>query len=335
MASTVWRGHLAFGLVSFPVRLFRAARAEKVSLRRLYRPAPEPESEPAPAASTPAPAPKLPSLRTQVEAPGPIPAPPLTPTSARQEAPAAPVYRTHNTITTGHEDEPVTGSQLVKGYEYEKGQYVVLEDDELKSLKPETSKEMQIVEFVRLAEIDPIFLETSYYLAPDEPGKRPYALLYEALRKTGYVGVAQLAMHNREHVIIVRPGPSGMIAHTMFYPDEVRKDQEYRADTSALVPRELDLAERLVETLVVPFEPEKFRDSYRERLEQMIAAKVEGHRVSEEPAALKKSAPVIDIVKALQESLNLAKKPPARSAGAQSASEAAPSPAPRRRRSAR
>jgi DNA end-binding protein Ku len=313
MATTVWRGHLVFGLVSFPVRLYRAARAEKVSLRRLYRPAeeePEPASLPTPihpASTQPTPTQPAPEagpirrpMETKVEAP-----------RTEQEARPTPVFQTHNKITAGAEaDEPIAREALVKGYEFDKGQYVVLEDDELKSITPQTSKEMQIVEFVRLAEIDPIFFETSYYLAADEAGERPYALLQEALKQTGYVGLAQLAMHRREHVVIIRPGSSGMVAHTMFYPDEVRRDQEYRADTSPLVARELDLAKRLIETMVVPFEPEKFRDTYRERLQEMIASKVEGHRVAREPAAQKKSAAVIDIMKALQESLNQVKKPP-------------------------
>lgn len=332
MASTVWRGHLAFGLVSFPVRLFRAARAEKVSFRRLYRPsAPPPGSAPSPGrrtleenleaslappppASKSAPPPSAPVRQRDVE-PAPAPEPPQTP-----------VFRTHNTVTVDADadEEPVSRAELVKGYEYEKGQYVVLEDEELRSITPQTSKEMEIVEFVRMAEIDPIFLETSYYVAPDEAGERPYSLLFEALKETGYVGLAQLAMHSREHIVILRPGSTGLIAHTMFYPDEVRKTQEFRSDTSSINARELDLAKRLIETMVTPFEPDKFRDTYRERLEQIIAAKVEGKRVSREPAAAKRSGAVIDIMQALQESLRMVKKPAATAA-----------PAPARKRSAK
>ena len=310
MASTVWRGHLAFGLVSFPVRLFRAARAEKVSLRRLYRPAAkeaepdfELESEP-----EPPPKPVAQSQRRPIEV-----TPPPVPQRSEEVRPAAPtpVFQTHNKVTANTEDqEPIGRDQLVKGYEFDKGQYVVLEEEELKSITPQTSKEMQIVEFVHLAEIDPIFFETSYYLAPDEAGERPYALLLKALKETGYVGLGQLAMHRREHVVVIRAGSTGMIAHTMFYPDEVRRDQEYRADDAAPVQRELDLAKKLIETMVVPFEPEKFRDTYRDRLQEMIASKVEGHRVASEPVAQKKSAAVLDIMQALQESLKIAKKPP-------------------------
>ena len=313
MASTVWRGHLTFGLVSFPVRLYRAARAEKVSFRRLYRPAPREQEEDEQDYSPPPLPPPPPVLPVSK---GKAAAPPVTPIPARAPeppAPPVPVFRTHNAVVTdaAEDDEPVTRDQLVKGYEYEKGQYVVLEDEELKSIRPSTSKEMQIVEFVRMDEIDPIYLETSYYVSPDEAGERPYSLLFAALRETGYVGLAQLAMHNREHVVILRTGASGIIAHTMFYPDEVRKMQEFRTDTSNLIPKELDLAKLLINSLVVSFEPEKFRDTYRERLQQMIDRKVAGRQVARASAAPRKTAEVIDIMKALQQSLDAIRKPAA------------------------
>lgn len=303
MASTVWRGHLAFGLVSFPVRLYRAARAEKVGFRRLYRPAaPEPPVlAERPAVVEPAPEPARRELKRKLEAPPPEPAP---------QTPPPEVFRTRNTITADREDRPVERDRLVKGYEYDKGQYVVVENEELDKLRPETSRQMEIVEFVRMREIDPIYLETSYYVVPDEVGERPYSLLYAAMRDTGFVGLAQLAMHNREHVVILRTGQAGMIAHTMFYPDEVRRTEEFRVGTSNLNPRELDLAKRLIETMIVPFEPGKFRDSYRERLQELIEAKIAGRQVTRTVAAAP-TAPVIDIMQALQQSLNAVKKPAA------------------------
>jgi DNA end-binding protein Ku len=152
-------------------------------------------------------------------------------------------------------------------------------------------------------EIDPVFLETSYYVAPDEAGRRPYSLLFEAMREVGFVGLAQLAMHRREHIVALRPGKTGIIAHTMFYPNEVRQTEEYRADIKDLNKKELDLAKRLIETLVTPFEPEKFRDTYRERLEQLIASKQPA------PAAVpRKPAQVVDIMAALEKSLKQSRK---------------------------
>jgi DNA end-binding protein Ku len=306
MAATVWRGHLAFGLVSFPVRLYRAARAEKIGFRRLYRPeraAPESEPEPEPAVEEPEP-PRVARGRRAATPPQPEPEP-------EPER----VYRTRNEVVAADADEqPVARSELVRGYEYEKGRYVVVEDEDLRRVTPQTSKEMQILEFVRLAEIDPIYFETSYYVRPEEAGERPYTLLFEALRETGVVGIAEVAMHRREHVVVVQPGRSGLIAHTMFYPDEIRSIEEFATDPSKLNPRELDLAKRLIAAMKAPFEPEKFRDRYRERLRELIDAKLAGRRIAEEPAAPRQRAEVIDILAALRKSLNAAaeRKPAAR-----------------------
>jgi len=105
------------------------------------------------------------------------------------------------------EDKPIPRSDLVKGYEYEKDRYVVIEDDEIKKVAPKTAKVMEILEFVETKDIDPVYLESSYYMAPEGGGEKAYALLFDALRKTGYSGVAKIAMHNREHIVILRPGP--------------------------------------------------------------------------------------------------------------------------------
>jgi DNA end-binding protein Ku len=304
MASTVWRGHLAFGLVAFPVRLYKAARPEKISFRRLYRRSREPvqpDLESKLAAS-------LPSMKPRREP---------EPDRERQARTAAPeleqVQRTHNAVVSDDSEQPVEKGDLVRGYEYDKGHYVVLEDEDIRSITPQTSKEMQIIEFVRLAEVDPIYFETSYYIAPDEAGERPFSLLQEALRQTGFVGLAQLAMHRREHIVLIRPGRTGIIAHTMYYPDEVRSSQEFRTDTSNINARELDLAGRLIEALAAPFEPAKFRDSFRERLREIIHAKVKGRQVAEERETPRRAAAVVDIMEALQKSLNTARKPAAAS----------------------
>ena len=316
MAQTVWRGHLTFGLVSFPVRLYKAARAEKkcrcggcTGLQHLRRPSSTTRSLNHRLRRDRG---RKRRSRSGRAAPAPPPEPEVFRTQNRIVAPSAPPPAAARGRDEDEEDAreftPSSG-ELVKGYEYEKGRYVVLEDEELKSLVPETSKEMQVVEFVRLAEIDPIFFETSYYVVPDEAGQRPYSLLFEALREAEYVGLAQLAMHRREHIVVIRSGVAGLTAHTMFFNDEIRREQEYRADTADLNPRELDLAKRLIETMAVPFEPEKFRDTYRERLQQMIEAKVAGKEVAREKGAAPKAPAVIDIFDALQKSLNAMKKP--------------------------
>ena len=172
--------------------------------------------------------------------------------------------------------EAVPRSEVVKGFEYEKDRYVVLEPDDLKNIAAETASEMQIQEFVHIAEVDPVYLETSYYVAPESSGEKAYALLFAALRKTGYVGIAQFAMHRREHVVIVRPGPRGVLVHTMYYENEIRKDQEYKANPDLVTPKEMELASMLVEALAGPFEPSKYHDTYREKLEALIEARRKG-----------------------------------------------------------
>jgi DNA end-binding protein Ku len=206
------------------------------------------------------------------------------------------------------EDKPITRAEIVKGYEYEKDKYVVIDEEEVKKVAPRTAKTMEVLEFVKSSDVDPIYFESSYYLAPDEAGEKPYALLFEALRKTGMVGVAKIAMHNREHIVILRPGGKGILLHTMYFRDEIRQVEEFRTDTSVVKQKELELAVTLVESLEAAFEPEKYKDNYRENLMAMIQAKVRGEEIVEVSAAHLK-APVVDILEALKMSLAEVKKP--------------------------
>ncbi len=297
MASTVWRGYITFGLISIPVRLFRAARAERVSFRRVYRAAaPEPEEVP----EEPAPQPIVPRGRgRELEPPATVPAMPSEP---------QPLSRIQQVSVRQGTNEVLPERSVVKGYEYEKDRFVAIEPEELKSIAPKTATEMEIQEFVNLAEVDPVYFETSYYVVPEGAGEKAYALLYRALQTTGLVAVAQFAMHSREHVVIVRPGAKGMLAHTMFFSYEVRAQEEFHADTNAVTAKELQLAETLIHSLAGQFEPQKYRDTYRERLESIIAKKVAGQPVPtvEKPV---KAASVVDITEALQKSLAALKKP--------------------------
>jgi DNA end-binding protein Ku len=258
MASTVWKGHLTFGLVSFPVKLFTAARSESISFNQLHK-----------------------SDNSRIK----------------------------QVIYCQAEDKPIPRSEIVKGYEYEKDRYVVVEDEEIKKMAPNTAKVMEILEFVKTEEVDPIYFESSFYMAPDDAGEKPYALLYNTLKRTGYVGVAKIAMHNREHIVIFRPGNFGLMMHTMYYAHEVRKVEEFRTDTTLVKEQETKLAEMLVESLAAPFEPEKYHDSYRDNLQALIEAKVKGQEVVTPPHA--EPAKVIDIMEALKQSLAVAKKPAA------------------------
>jgi len=257
MASTVWKGHLTFGLVSLPVKLYSAARSETVSFNQLHK----------------------------------------TDNS-----------RIRQVTYCQAEDKPIPRSEIVKGYEYEKDKYVVVEEEEVKKAAPKSASTMEVLEFVKADEVDPIFLESSYYLAPDEAGEKPYALLFEALRRTGHVGLAKIAMHSREHIVILRPSAKGIILHTMYYTDELRRSEEFRTDTSLVKDKELELASTLIQSLEAPFEPDKYKDAYRENLMSLVRAKVEG-RQTVEPAPAQHLAPVVDILEALKMSLAEVKKP--------------------------
>lgn len=309
MASTVWKGHLTFGLISIPVKLHRAARSEKVSFRQLHagtasrvkqvyvREDVEEEEEEVESAQHRGPSLK-PAAFTGRTMPAPVPirpsvGPPPTPAPMPMSAPAP--------LPT------VERSELVKGYEYAKGQYVTVSKEDLEKITPQTAREMQILEFVKIAEVDPIYFETSYYVTPDKAGERAYALLFEALRKSGYAALAQFAMHNREHVVVIRSARTGIVLHTMFYETEIRRDDEYRTDTGGVNDRELQLALMLVESLAAPFEPDKYRDTYKEKLDAMIAAKIAGEETVEAPAP--KAKPAADIMAALERSLAMARKP--------------------------
>src|SRR3954451_5458099 len=256
MASSVWKGHLTFGLVSFPIRLFSAARSETISFNLLHK---EDHS------------------------------------------------RIKQVTFCQAEDKPVPRSDLVKGYEYEKDHYVVIDEEDIKKVAPKTARVMEILEFVKSDQVDPIYLESSYYVAPDEGGEKAYALLFQALRESTFYAVAKVAMHNREHIIILRPGAKGILSHTMYSQDEIRQVEEFRTDTSLVKDKELDMAKMLISSLEADFEPQKYHDEYRDNLQKLIEAKIEGKKVVETPS--EHVAPVIDIMEALKRSLAEKRKP--------------------------
>jgi DNA end-binding protein Ku len=184
---------------------------------------------------------------------------------------------------------------------------VVIDDEDIKKVAPRTAKVMEILEFVKADQVDPIYLESSYYVAPDEGGEKAYALLFTALKDSGYYGVAKVAMHNREHIIVLRPGAKGILSHTMYFQDEIRQVEEFRTDTSLVKEKELAMAKMLISSLEENFEPQKYHDSYRENLKKMIEDKIEGRNVVETPS--EHFAPVIDIMEALKKSLAEKRKP--------------------------
>jgi DNA end-binding protein Ku len=157
--------------------------------------------------------------------------------------------RVHEVLDCEAEDKPVKRSDLVKGYEYKKGQYVTVTPEEIKKVTPATGSVMQILQLVKGEKIDPMYFETSYYVAPDANGQKPYALLLEALRQSGYDGMAKITMHGREHIVILRPSERGIMLHTMYYADEIRDVPEFQAHRDLVKDSELKLAKTLVESM--------------------------------------------------------------------------------------
>jgi DNA end-binding protein Ku len=199
--------------------------------------------------------------------------------------------------------EPVPPKELMKGYEYAPEQYVVFKDDELRQLRPKTSPDMQILRSVRLSEIDPVYFETSYYVVPDRAGERAYALLFAALKKTQYVALAKLAMHGREHIMVLRPGVQGILAHTMYYRDEIRAENEYPANMSVVDAKALELATTFVEAIAGPFTPEAFKDTYRAEVQSLISGKIKREEVAASGTPAESArAPVADMIEALNRS---------------------------------
>src|ERR1700723_653275 len=172
MATSVWKGYLTFGLISIPIRLFSAARTERIGLNQLHN-----------------------VCKTRIRMPL------YCPQCERQ----------------------VPRNEIVKGYESEKDQYVLFDEAEPDKIEPQSARAMEILEFVKLDEIDPLYFDSSYYVAPEESGEKAYHLLLEAMKKSGYAGIAKATMHSREHIVIVRPHGRGMTLHTMFYTNEIRQ----------------------------------------------------------------------------------------------------------------
>jgi DNA end-binding protein Ku len=197
----------------------------------------------------------------------------------------------------------VERSELVKGFEVEKDRYVIVDDEEVKAIAPASSDTMEILEFVKAEGIDPIYFDSSYFMVPEEAGKKAYQLLLETMKKSGYSAIAKITMHQREYTTVVRPNQHGLLLHTMFYPEEVREVPEFGHDDKVSVkPQEVALAEKLVEGLAAEFDPSKYHDEYQAKMKQMIEAKREGLAAAA-PEAPRKRAPVIDLMQALQKSL--------------------------------
>jgi len=195
-------------------------------------------------------------------------------------------------------NEKVERSELVKGYEFAKDQYVQLTDEELKSLEGEASKVIDIAEFVPLPKVDPIYFEKTYYLGPDKGGEKPYRLLADAMAKSDKVALATFVMRGKESLVLVRPAQDGLMLHTMYFADEVRDFGEIEKGKSVnLREGELALAERLIGELSHDaFKPEQYEDQYRSRVLDLASSKVEGKEITAAaPEAQPRRAPPASI----------------------------------------
>ncbi len=204
--------------------------------------------------------------------------------------------------------EHVDPDDVVRAFELQKGRFVPIEPEDLDRLDIELTHSIDICDFVCLDEIDPIYFRQAYYLVPQEGGEKPYRLLVQALDETGRVGVAKVVIRNKQHLACLRPYDNVLVIETMYYADEVRRPAEVAGDAAAgnaaagngLRKAEVDMAKSLVENLSAEFDPERYDDTYRSELLELIRAKAEG---TEPPKQDEKEAPAVDLMQALRESV--------------------------------
>jgi DNA end-binding protein Ku len=196
---------------------------------------------------------------------------------------------------------------IVKGYEIEKDRYVVLTDEDLDSIPVASSRAIDIRQFVDIKDIDPIYFQKSYYLAPDEVGAKPYQLLRATLEETGRVAVAKIAIREKEHLAVIRPLGEALVLETMFWPDEIREvplpEIRYKTD---LRPQEVKMAKSLIQNLTEEWRPEEFEDEYRSAVMELIERKAAGEEVAAPPP--REEPQVVDLMAALKASVEASKK---------------------------
>lgn len=218
--------------------------------------------------------------------------------------------RVRRKLVCGDDDAEVSQKDTAKGYEVAPDEYAVVKQEELDALAPEKTREMNVEQFINLEEIDPIYFERSYYLLPDENGLKAYRLLQRVMQETGKVGIARFVMRNREYLVAIRPLEGVLSIATLRYHDEVIQPQEILDEMPRkkvqVDDRQLKLAEQLVDSLNEEWKPENFQDEYRQRVLELVEAKIKGEEVvTTEPREKKgkKSSRVIDLMAALEKSL--------------------------------
>jgi DNA end-binding protein Ku len=202
--------------------------------------------------------------------------------------------------------EKVEYADLVRGYEYEKGHYVTLGDDDFKSVLPEATQSVDIVEFVELDQINPMYFDTPYYLEPEKKGRHAYALLRESLREANKVGIARVIIRSREHLAALKPNGEALVLELMHFADELveQSDFDFPELKETVAPAELKVAKLLIDSMSSEtFEPQKFHDDYREAVMAMIDARVAGEQVSAPETKRPAATNVVNLMDVLQRSL--------------------------------
>jgi DNA end-binding protein Ku len=300
MARAVWTGSLSFGLVTIPVRLYPAtepkdvrfhlmdAHGRRVRYRRFVS-----EEEPSePTWETP-------------EAPETEPLPSEGAREQESGQPARPAPSDHD---AGSDEQEIAFDDLMRGYEAEDGRVVMLSHDEVESARPERSRTIDIEDFVALSDIDPVYFEKSYHLAPQAGGEKPYALLLRAMERAGRVGIGRFVLRTKPHLVAIRPTEGVLGLETLFFGDEVRDGHEvvYGLDGIDLSDRELEMAEMLIETMKTEWNPAAYSDTYREELLRRISEKVPVE-ARQEAAIRGSGGHVEELMQALKASVEAAK----------------------------
>jgi len=292
MATAVWTGTLSFGLVTLPVRLYPATQPKDVRFhlydrdgRRIrYQRVVDAGAEPA-------------SDRNEL---------PASDAAVDEDTPA----REERSGTTASVEKPVAWDEVVRGVETDDGELVTVPREELERIRPERSRSIDIQDFVELEQIDPVYLDKSYYAIPMTPeATKPYVLFHHAMREAGRIGIGRFVLRTKPHLVAIRPMEKVLAVETMFFGDEVRDPADLAPDLDGVEvdERELDLAVTLIETLKTDWDPDAYADTYREELLRMLAERAPTKRAAEEPSPAGGSA-VEELMAALKESVAAAER---------------------------
>lgn len=283
MPSAVWSGHLHFGLVVMPARLLVAARPKTIGFRRLHR-------RPGGPAIPPVQLPSIKQMRLEGsysdEAESGVHTHNGSSSVRKAQYHYAPVRQILQSEATGEEIRP---AELVAGYEFAPNEFAAINPQEIKAAEVETSDTIDLFHFVNGADVDAVYFERSYYVAPDAGAERVYALLLQAMRREQRFGIARIGMHRREHILILRPREDCLVAHTMFRANEVRPSPDLKFG-SEFSDKEISMATALVKGYAGEFDPTGFKDIYQERVRKIIDAKV-SNKMGMSPTHTRKIAP--------------------------------------------